>query len=217
MKNIKVVKSVIPVYSIAAVWLIYSAVFPLYRLTDLLIATALSAAVFLLLNKLIPAKETEEIVFVKTGNEDADALAASGLESIRAMRAIIKRIDDPQITGDAEIITETGEKILEFVSKNPESARQAGAFADYYFPAAVKLLDSYAEMKGQPAQGGGNISDTLEHIASALGLIKNAFLKQLDELYEHRATDIKTDIAVLQKILASEGLADTDSADGLSL
>ena len=52
-------KSVIPIYAIGLVWLLYALIFPLYRLGDVLIVLAVSIGVFLLLRKVIPAKEIE--------------------------------------------------------------------------------------------------------------------------------------------------------------
>ena len=48
--------SVIPIYSVAVLWIIYSLVFPMYRLWHFLIPIVLSVVVFLVMKKIFPGK-----------------------------------------------------------------------------------------------------------------------------------------------------------------
>ena len=51
-------KSALPIYSIGAVWVIWSLIFPLYSFTHYLLCLVVSLAVFLVLTKVIPDQVT---------------------------------------------------------------------------------------------------------------------------------------------------------------
>ena len=55
---------------------------------------------------------------------------------------------------------------------------------------------------------GENIDHAMQSVANSLGMIADAFEKQLDNLYKDKALDIETDIAVMNSMLDREGLSD---------
>ena len=74
-------KSVAPFYLVGAVWLIYAALFPLYRLLDFLWLILISLGVFEISRRLFKGKMTlveVEEPKVATGDAKADEMIAAG-------------------------------------------------------------------------------------------------------------------------------------------
>lgn len=199
-------KSVIPIYSTGLVWLIYSLIFPLYEYLHLLIAAALSIAVYFILSAIIPKKTVmvkEEVQ--KTGIAQVDALITKGQSYITELERLDCEINNVKISGDITKITSSSGRLFEFITKNPDLSGRLKTFMDYYFPTLINLLSSYADLEAQPSAG-SNISGAINKIENIMDTIVNAFDKQLDNMYSDKALDISADIEVLKNIIQSEGL-----------
>ena len=92
------------------------------------------------------------------------------------------------------------------MNEHPEKEKQIQSFMNYYLPATLKLLNSYAELEKQPTAG-ENIVKSKERIEKTLERLVYAFDRQLNQLFESEAMDITTDIDVLEKMMAKDGLA----------
>lgn len=97
--------------------------------------------------------------------------------------------------------------ILDAAAANPEVIGELDQLMDYYLPTTVKLLDSYRELEQQPVQT--DATRTSQHkIAGALDSLSTAFEKLLDSLFHDKAIDVTSDIAVLETMLAQDGLTE---------
>ena len=206
-KEIKV-KKINPIYVIGPVWLVYALIFPLYRITDLLIAAAVSIIAFILAKKLIPEKT---FVVPLTSRGGVDERCAKVLEKgndyITWLVKYNDRIADRKMSDQIQEITDISRQMFDFTAKNPNLASDLGNFIDYYYPTTNKLLETYCDMNEQEVKS-ANVSEIVAKVSSVMGTIVTAFRKQLDQMYEHKALDVKTDINVLKSVLASEGLTE---------
>ena len=57
---------------------------------------------------------------------------------------------------------------------------------------------------------GENIDSTMDRIDDILSVLISAYTKQLDALFAGSALDIETDITVLESMMKSQGLTDSD-------
>ena len=73
-------------------------------------------------------------------------------------------------------------------------------------PALDKLLNYYVSFLS--AGRGENVSEGRRRIENSLGMVAEAFEKQLDKMYKNEAMDVKTDIALMETMLRMDGLAD---------
>lgn len=205
-------KSAVPYYAAGLSWLVYSMVFPLYRLMDFVLVLALSAVVFVLCQKIFPAKkvivEVSEPV-IRTGHGDSDKMISEGQAYLTQIRAANDRIEEPVISGHISRLEEISRKIFEFIAANPRKVPEVRKFLNYYLPTVLKLLNSYDKLTKQSVQG-ENIVSTLKRIEEIMTTVVTAFEKQLDRLFQDEALDISTDITVLEGMLAQEGLAGED-------
>ena len=72
-------------------------------------------------------------------------------------------------------------------------------------PTTDKLVNAYKEFDTQPIQG-DNIKKAKDEIAKTLDTINEAYEKLYDSMYVDVTMDVSSDIAVLQTLLAQEGL-----------
>lgn len=208
MKKEVIRRSPIPYYLAGASWLLYSVLLPFYRLTDILITAALSAAVFFVSGKIFaPRREVVEVeeVFSTSGNRQADEMISQGQALLKEIRSANNKINHPELSSQISKLEEVCRQIFKEVQRRPQKAPLIRRSLDYYLPVVSKLLDSYYNMEGQVVQG-DTVQGAMEKIENIMDTVLRAFNSQLDGLYKDEALDISTDITVLQGMLAQEGL-----------
>ena len=201
-------KSVLPIYAIGAVWVLWSLFFPLYSLSHYIPCLILSLAVFLVLTKVIPDKVTYEPIPVQvTGYESADELLKVGDAHLRTVRELSAKIDNTDVRAKVDRLGGTCQRIFDYVRQNPKSADELRKFMNYYLPTLEKLVKTYELMEEQGVEG-ENITASKARISQMLDTMDAAFRKQLDALFGDTALDIDTDITVMEGMMAQEGLTD---------
>lgn len=204
----KRIKSVVPIYLMGFLFLLYALIFPMWRFTDLFIGLGVAGLSYFLFGLVFRGQLVDlprEISFDKTGDGDADKMLALGASHVRRLSELGMAIGDEKIRRQIAHLQELSIQIFDFISKNPGHGRKISTFMDYYYPTALKFLENYADLDGKAAKG-GNIAATLAKISESLSKIEEAFEHQLDSLYSDKALDITTDIAVLDNIMKREGL-----------
>jgi len=201
-------KSVIPVYGVAAAWVLYCAFFPLYKTWHFIVLACLAALVFVVLSVIFPGR-TERIEApeapVSTGDEQADALILEGKNAVDEMRRLRGSIPGDNVRRKLDEIIAVIDSIFKRLAEDTGDYKQVKRFADFYLPTTIKLLHTYDRF-GQSGAGGENITGTMERIDTALDTILDSYRKFFDSLFAHEALDIETDIQVLETMLKNEGL-----------
>lgn len=204
-------RSPVPVYAVAAVWLLWGLFGPLYRLHHFLLAAAVSAAAFLLAKKLCPdrtivlpgpAPQPEP---APAENPGIAALTAERDRALREMRRLNDSIADPRLSAQISHLEEITQKIVAHVVEHPQKLPQISRFLNYYLPTTLKILNAYDRMD-EAGVAGTNIDGTMGRIESVMDSVLAAFDRQLDALFGDIALDITTDITVMEQMLAREGL-----------
>ncbi len=204
--------SAVPLYGTALVWLIYCLIFPLYRLSDILILIGAALIAYVALTKLFPGGTVEVEVPeepVTTGDEETDALLRQGEDAVREMRELRDLIKNTEVRNRADEIIDLTDRIFKDIINDPSDIPQVRRFANYYLPTTMKLLKAYGEFESQNLDG-DTVRGTLMSIESILDTTVEAFRKQLDALFANQALDIETDIKVLETMLKREGLSGKD-------
>lgn len=204
--------SVIPIYSVAVLWIIYSLVFPMYKLWHFLIPIVLSFVLFFVMKKIFPGK-TEYVEVPKepetTGNPEIDALLREGEMAESEFKRLKGSIHVASIKMKIDEIMDITGKIFADVKEDPADYPQVKRFANYYLPTTLKLLNTYDRLCMQEVSG-QNITETMKRIENALDTTIQAYKKQLDALFENQAIDIETDITVMESMLKKNGLSGSD-------
>lgn len=201
------VRSALPLWAAAAVWLLAALFLPMYSLWHLLLIAAVSAAAALLCARLLP-KETRlvELPFC-ADNADLDAMARQTADAQQELIAAANAVAGakPQTAALLREIAATCAQIRGAILASPGDLNRIRRFLNYYLPTTRKLAAKYTELCAQNAPG-ENITGTAAAIEEALAQINTSFHRQFDSLYADDALDITTDITVLDTLLARDGL-----------
>ncbi len=212
--------SVIPIYLVGLVWLMYAIVFPLHAPAHYILCAGISLLAFIIGKAIFPDKvyQTREDKETTAQEEQKKAQQAkaskdpqvAALEkerdrAISEMRRLNDAIQDEKISAQIDHLEEVTGKILDQVIQQPKKQPQIRRFLNYYLPTTLKLLNAYDRMDAVGVSG-SNIDTTKEKVEKMLDTVCRAFDKQLDALFGEEALDISTDITVMENLLAQEGL-----------
>ncbi|MGI6192356.1 MAG: 5-bromo-4-chloroindolyl phosphate hydrolysis family protein [Christensenellales bacterium] len=204
----KTIKSSLPIYIAAAAFALFGIILPIYRLWALIVTLIITAAAYILSDRLVPKKIIEVPVEpepVKTGDTTADGVIAQGQEAMKKLRELNEGIKDHLLTAQINRMEIACSSIFKAIAEKPSRSGQVRRFMNYYLPTSLKLLESYRQLTAV-STGQQNVETSRMRIRESMGMIADAFEKQLDNLYEDVAIDITTDIEVMESMLKSEGL-----------
>jgi len=213
-------KTVLPIYFIGFVWLLWALFGSLRRPMDFVQCALVSIAAFFLGKVLFPDRGVAAEEPEKTAEEtpapeqkpahppEIQALLSERDKAISEMRRLNVTIVDEKISAQIDRMEATTGKIVDAVVAEPSKLPQIRKFMNYYLPTTLKLLNAYDRMDAAGVEG-ENITGTKGKIENMLDTICTAFDKQLDSLYGTEALDISTDITVMEQMLAREGLGGT--------
>ena len=208
MKKVHI-KSAIPIYVAAALWLVVGLLFPklVLKLSGLLITAALSVGAYFVASRVFPGREVEEKI--TTGDAAVDReieVARQRLENLRKANAAIQ---DPKITRELDRMYAAGQQIFNELSRDPRKVALVRRFMNYYLPTSEKLMEQYQVLMNAPSKG-ENITSAMKTIESSMELAANAFEKCADNLYKDDEMDIDAEIKVMQTMLSGDNLIKTD-------
>lgn len=203
----KKIRSAIPIYAAAAVWLLLGLICPKMLLKGwfLMLAAVLSAAAYWGASQLFPGRVIEVREHADSGDAKLDGLIEEGRHRLDNLIVANKAISNADISLNLDRMVSAGEEIYRLLEKDTSKAEAVRKFMNYYLPTADKLMASYRMMM-ESENRGENITQAMHSIENSLGMIADAFEKQLNNLYADRKLDIETDIDVLETMLAGDGL-----------
>lgn len=203
----KVIHSAIPIYGAAAVWLLLGLVWPrmLLKLSGLLLAAGLSMGAYFVLSRAFPGRTVEVREAARSGDSSIDTLIEEARQQLDSLKESNAAISDPEISRNLDRMTRAGEEILKVLERDTSQAQAVRRFINYYLPTADKLTASYRMML-ETDMSGENMTRAMQSVENSMGMIADAFERQLDNLYKDKSLDVETDIQVLETMLASDGL-----------
>lgn len=214
-------RSTRPIYGFALTWVFMSLLLPMYKLWALLLSVGVCSFVSYLLGKSAARKEREETQeppqkqqSVKTAaapekksyGPEIDPIVEEGNRALGEMGRLYMSIKDPDVRIKINELMRITDKITQDAIADPSDIPQIKKFMNYYLPTTIKLLNSYDRMSAQGIEG-ENLDKSMKSINEMLDAAIVAFKKRLDALFENQALDIETDIEVMNKMLAREGLS----------
>ena len=146
----------------------------------------------------------------RTGQLSAEdqAFLDQGNDYLRQLRELDAAIDDEALSAKIARIEGLVERILKRAAEEPSVIDGLDRLMGYYLPTTVKLLAAYDQLEEQPVQG-DNIAGSRREIEQTLDVLCAAYEKLLDETFQDLSLDVSSDIAVLNAMLAQEGLTDS--------
>ena len=201
----KRIKSAIPIYLAAFIWLLVGLFSPIYKVVFIVIAACVSFAAYLVASAFLPGRVVEVEKAAATGDGAIDRQIDEGRRAIRSLVEANDAIPDEAISARLQRMTDAGYKIFDALEADLSRASQVRKFMNYYLPTSEKLLTHYRELMGSGSSG-ETVAGAMLSVENSLEMIASAFEKQLDSLYRNRALDIETDIDVLETMLKSDGI-----------
>ena len=199
------IKSAIPVYLAALIWLLFGLFSPIYKVIFIVIAACASFAAYLVASAFLPGRVVEFEKAAATGVGAIDRQIDEGRRAIRSLVEANDAIPDEAISARLQRMTDAGYKIFDALEADVSRASQVRKFMSYYLPTSDKLLKQYRVFM-ESGSSGETVSGAMRSVENSLEMIASAFEKQLDSLYKNRALDIETDIDVLETMLKSDGI-----------
>ena len=132
---------------------------------------------------------------------------------LREIKAVNDAIPGEEMSRKIDRIGDITKRILDYQRQNPAKADQLRQFLNYYLPTTLRLLRTYAQLDAQGVEG-ENITASKKRIEGMMDKVVEGFEKQLDQLFQGDAMDIATDVEVLERMLAKDGLS---SGQGMTL
>ena len=216
-------KHTAPIHAFTIGWVIYTLLSPAYSLKSL-VGAAVVGLIFSFITRTVcrikdrmsgdtqqeqepePAKQPEPEV---SYGPEVDAVIAEGKLANSELGRLYSSIRDDQIREKIRTLMQLLDKIVDDARHDPTDVPQIKRFFNYYPPTTIKLLNAYDRMSDQGIEG-ENITGTMTRIEEMLDTTVDVYKKQLDSLFANQALDIETDIAVMNAMLAREGLGGKD-------
>lgn len=123
------------------------------------------------------------------------------------IRNVNDAIQDERVSDQIDRIEVITSNIFDLIKEQPDKINQINTFMNYYLPTTLKLLKSYGQMERQAAPG-SNITSSMQNIEKMMDQLVFAFEQQSDNLFEADALDISSDIKVLERMMAKDGLSE---------
>lgn len=212
------IPSAIPIYLGAAAFAICGLIFPLYKISFILLSAAVALGVYFMSGKIFRGREVEVETPVDTGDSEIDRQIREGRAELLKIEQSARQIPSSEVKIQLERMIRAGRQIFDAIAQKPEKSFQVRKFMNYYLPTCVKLLDQYRYFSSLNARG-GHVESSIQSIQNSLDMIASAFEKQLDNLFRAEAMDITSDIEVLENMMAAEGLTgqpDFQNTDSMS-
>ena len=141
----------------------------------------------------------------KSYGPEIDPVIEEGNRALSEMGRLYMAIPDPEVKQKINEIMRITDKIVQDAIADPTDIPQIKKFLNYYLPTTIKLLNTYDRMSAQGIEG-ENLDKSMKSINEMLDTAIVAFKRHLDSLFDNQALDIETEIDVMNKMLAREGL-----------
>jgi len=123
---------------------------------------------------------------------------------LRNIDSVLRQVQSPDIRTRGRRVYETGNRIIEYVTKYPEKISIARRFFNYYLETASSILVKYLDIQKTRIQT-TEIRQLGERTAQSLEILETAFEKQFGKLMVDEIMDIESDINLLETPLRMEG------------
>ena len=211
----KRIKSALPIYGAAAVWLLMGLICPrmLLKMWFIILTAVISGGAYFALSKLFPGRVIEVREAADSGDKSIDALIEEARDKLDRLSQASTLSGNEVIADKLRKMCASGEEILKLLERDTSKASAVRKFMNYYLPTADKLVETYGMLIRTRGKS-ENIDHAIESVERSLDMIAVAFDKQLDNLYQDKTLDIETDIDVLETMMAGDGLINKCEMNG---
>ena len=131
-----------------------------------------------------------------------EKLDEAGEDYVRMKKAVGK-IMDSDLSKEGKKLLDTAQKVLKYLTENPEKISAARKYIDYYQETAANILEQYVKL--QDTQFGEQKARLLENTRETMGILDKAFQIQFEKLTQNELIDLEADMNLLKQMLQEEG------------
>ena len=143
----------------------------------------------------VSSLENGELLHERLGEAGAD---------YERMKTAAGAIQDTELKNSCLDLLDIAEKILNFLTENPEKIMSARRYIDYYQETGASVLEQYVQI--QDTRIGEKEQDKLlENTKEAVETLKTAFQIQFQKLVQNELLDMEADLKLLKQNLGAEG------------
>ena len=128
-------------------------------------------------------------------------------EMVNNLTKISSQLENSELVKNTKEICKTSKKIIEAVIEKPEKIKKIRNFLNYYLPVTIRILERYDEIENQNI----NTNETkkfMNSVQDMISKIKDAFEKQLINIYQTEMIDTDAELKVFESLLKSDGFID---------
>ena len=149
-------------------------------------------------------KQKIDISSITLGDKEA---LSEAKEQIKKMNDVIYKLENPTLIENAKKICNTSNKIIETVEKKPKKIKGIRNFLNYYLPVTLKILERYDEIENQKLNT-ESAQKFMSSVENMVEKIKDAFEKQLSNIYQEEIIDTDAELKVFESMLKTDGFVD---------
>ncbi len=131
-----------------------------------------------------------------------EKLNEAGADYARMEKAVEKMMD-PELMRKGKELLELAERILKYLTENPDKISAARKYIDYYQETAANVLEQYVKL--QNTQFGSQKTRLLENTRETMEILNQAFQIQFEKLTQNELIDMEADMNLLRQTLQEEG------------
>lgn len=131
-------------------------------------------------------------------------LMAGARDDMNGMLQVAKTVKSREVSAQAMTLYQLGEKIMDYLQRNPEKISKARRFFNYYLKTARDILEKYYEFERTDIPA-AEVAELEKRTGSALVTLQESFRKQYVRLVKNEMLDIEADIDLLEKTSKHEG------------
>ncbi len=128
-----------------------------------------------------------------------------------AMETLVFRISEDTLRTQGDGILRVYQSFARAVQEDPKDARPVRRFLNYYGETGLEILKRYHQLNQLPrTEQTLEVRESLTRISQSLTELKGAFELQLQKLMDNDLLELDTELTVLEKTIALEGLKKPD-------
>ena len=154
--------------------------------------------------KAAASKKTKPQAPASAEPTSTDKIAAKLDVSRRSIERSARKIKDRETAAKVRSIAVTLNKIARDIEHDPRDRSKVRGLADNCGDMIESLIERYIRLEGQD-QASENISSTMFDIRAALTTVDESLKVLLDDLFTNDANEVNSEIAVLEKLLKTNG------------
>ncbi len=154
---------------------------------------------------LLLTKENNKLVLSKNISPDNKEILQKAYATVKEIEETIPKLENSSLKADIKSICDKSNKIINALVKEPTKIKKVRNFLNYYLPVTLKVLQRYDEIENQKI----STKDTQKFMSSVENTISNinqAFVKELNNVYQNEIVDTDADLKVIKTMLKSDGL-----------